>query len=358
MAVNTLLKNVYSFLDALQQAHTDQVAAWDHNALKNALQWAHYAQQISSHTKGKSYEEEFKRSIEKLSSLPWSLGNRIVDIQLLCTARSCMKMILLQNRHLPDPLFDQLLLEEFDIEEMPDQACVSIGQYKCTAEITNVLNQYGHLSHPEDKVDSFLPVDVLLAYASLILTHIQIILSSSTSTEKRQSTEMMLQKKFHRIIDSKLGNDIVMSCLVYSKPGESHPTPQQEFVRSVVLNCVKENKPRAKLLWNCSSQFLTKTCTWYPEIFEAYMMYLGEHVAGLESTYPSRKPGCMLPKVEWVQANGSALEFEELVERYKALCNTNTYLKRIVYDHLKENAMSSEYNVWRAILRNLGMRYS
>ena len=46
MALSNILKNVYSFLDVLQQAHTDQVAAWDLDALKNALQWAQYAQQV------------------------------------------------------------------------------------------------------------------------------------------------------------------------------------------------------------------------------------------------------------------------------------------------------------------------
>lgn len=357
-AFHTLLKNVYSFLDALQQAHTDQVAAWDLSALKNALQWARYAQQICNHAQGKSYEEELKRNIERMSSLPWSLGNRQVGIQLLRTARHEMKMILLQNRHLPESLFDQLLLEEFSIEEVPDQACVLFQQYKCVAEITNILNQYGQLTLPGDSVRSSLPTDVFLAYASLILTHIQTVLNSSISKEKRDSTEVMLQKKFHRIIDSKLGNDIVMSCLVYNKPGVSHPTPQQEFVMSVILNCVKNNPSRAKLLWDSSHKFLTKACAWYSEICDAYNLYLHESADSLEPTYPQRKPGCALPQVQWIQTHDNGLEFDDLVERYKVLCNTSSYMKRTVIDKLKENAKSSEYNVWRTILKNLEIKFS
>lgn len=46
MAVQTVLKNVCSFVEILAASRSPQVALWDATSLRNALEWAAYCQQV------------------------------------------------------------------------------------------------------------------------------------------------------------------------------------------------------------------------------------------------------------------------------------------------------------------------
>ena len=46
MSVETILRNVYSYLEVLEAAHSDVVRHWSEDSLENSLKWAHYCEQV------------------------------------------------------------------------------------------------------------------------------------------------------------------------------------------------------------------------------------------------------------------------------------------------------------------------
>lgn len=362
MALPSLLRSVYDFLEVLQTAHTDVVSTWDMEVLENTLKWARYAQQISEHSRGKPYENELQNNIHKMSLLPWSLGNKKVDIDLLGSAIHEIKMVLLQNRHLPETLYNHLLSKEFHINQISTQfyqESKHLHECKCAAEVTDILNRSSIL--PGDDVAAkckadTLPLDVLAAYAKLILSHIDATLEVETTPEKREGsrTELLLQTKLHRVIDSKHGNDIMMSCLVHYSPDSSHPTPAQDFVLTVCINCINKKPQRAKALWGSCSFLLSKACAWHPSLCDAYLLFLQQAGEKLEPFYPPRELGRLLtlPSVKWNPSEDNGMELVDLMKRYKSLDEVSPYMKHLVIEHLNKLSETSEYTVWRAMLKD------
>ena len=46
MSVETILRNVYSYLEVLEATHSDVVRHWSEDSLENSLKWAHYCEQV------------------------------------------------------------------------------------------------------------------------------------------------------------------------------------------------------------------------------------------------------------------------------------------------------------------------
>ena len=46
MSLETVLKNIYSYVELLQTVCTDKVVTWDRSNLKDALKWAKYCEQV------------------------------------------------------------------------------------------------------------------------------------------------------------------------------------------------------------------------------------------------------------------------------------------------------------------------
>ena len=46
MALETILKNICSFLEVLQNARSETVVKWDQQSVENAFKWAAYCEQV------------------------------------------------------------------------------------------------------------------------------------------------------------------------------------------------------------------------------------------------------------------------------------------------------------------------
>ena len=44
--LETILRNLYHFLEVLQTSRSEEVSNWDKQSLNNALKWAEFAEQV------------------------------------------------------------------------------------------------------------------------------------------------------------------------------------------------------------------------------------------------------------------------------------------------------------------------
>jgi len=47
MSIETVFKNLFCFLEVLQNSISENVASWDRQSLINAFKWAAYAEQVN-----------------------------------------------------------------------------------------------------------------------------------------------------------------------------------------------------------------------------------------------------------------------------------------------------------------------
>jgi len=353
MSLPGILKNVYTFVDILQASHSQAVAGWDNEALDRALQWAKYCQQIHDQSCGKQYEGELSEQIDKLASLPWSLGNHTVGLPLLQHATDTLCTVLMQNRHLPDKLFEALLIktcqnDSGDISENFIKKYSILSQAKSGALLSQAIHQHLHPAACQLP----LAMEVLQTYATLVLEHISTVLDH-IQHDKRHRSEKLLRKKLHKIWDGKHGKDIILLSLTMYSPDCTRFVTGRSFILNTVQGWIGGDNIRSKELWSCNGWLLAHVAATHSSFTQHYITSLTECGDLLQPHYPHT---AKIPTVQWRVEDPSHMSYADLLERWRHLFSVESHTEGYIHTSLATLATRNICNVWRQISRDIGIQ--
>ncbi|KAI0219626.1 hypothetical protein LSAT2_028831 [Lamellibrachia satsuma] len=274
MSLSLILKNIYSFLNVLEQAHCKRVAAWDVQSLGNAFRWATYCEKIYDHARGKSYSTELDRQIISMGSLPWSLGNIRISLDLLHSATSTLTKTLLQNCHLSRRLYE-LVVTQHPTPHLLLQECWQINRSKAALQIGVTLKKHvlpsgdcqtnsrmDHMTHSEATVLVYY-IDKVLAKSELHRTRCEDILR-----DKLNCLCNSLSPQAHELRVATTALSLVHQTV---EPPLQAPTQTEQLLLHHLLNLPQQQLGK---LWTLPQDLMCQLCASYVSIYTLYMRHL------------------------------------------------------------------------------------
>lgn len=314
MAVQTVLKNVCSFVEILAASRSPQVALWDATSLRNALEWAAYCQQIYTQSKGKPYSTHLDLEIRKIGEMlmvqqrtPDHNSSSVGEIGLKMLEQSSSLLIasLLANVHLKRETLAMLISDA-----LPEQAathvvteCSHLIQSKAMVELLSAINNdlvhqsangssaccFDRLSQSKTK-DSFgcsssasklhTCEDLnVMCMAQLLLRFLTNVLQEDAHASERNKIQSMLMEKFGQ---TELGQVVLMTSFL--NPKSSGIRSANSCVKNVLEECLKllVNQNNASFV---SSVLLISVCNQSFEVYSHFVKHLVKCCEKLKPVY-------------------------------------------------------------------------
>ncbi|XP_038055742.1 uncharacterized protein LOC119727765 [Patiria miniata] len=251
--MNEIAKNAQTFLETLQSASGEEVEEWDTEALRRAIQWAKYFEEVHKKLANKPKSiQQLNRVLNLIGHLPGAgVSQSEVTFESLGQSVRLLLQALLQNTHLSSDLYREVINQytQLDRGKSPDGNSASSSQCDEKEEgiqtnqiLIQDVSRFAkakamrmHLLEMRLKLTQSLQEDLniegksvhqvaLETDASLLRDHLMHHLTGSRSLEK---TKDYLDKRLHYVAKLPNGIETIDSILVL--PGSENETEAMAF---------------------------------------------------------------------------------------------------------------------------------
>ncbi|CAH1777892.1 unnamed protein product [Owenia fusiformis] len=352
MSLQSILKNIYSFIEVLQSCRSDAVKGWDEQALSNAFKWAKYCEQISSQALGKHYEASLDNQIRKMRQIPLALGEVEPNLQLCSNACPVLRQALLQNPYLPDSLFATILTTYYP--ESPDtldsilEECYTISAPKSGLQLA-LCDKESMTSHSvaiatNDKTD--IPQEAIVTQGIILAQHLSRVCRESS---RRERTEKYTREKLDEIYAAPEGMIIILEALIASDDPEEVSASQHSSSSRLILNWLlqKCDPGIGNKVWQCNPKMLSEVARRYHTFYQVYVAHLDLWGNNMVPVYGGHFTDGFTWRIK--SSPDSSHNFEGFFTHIEHMVKSSDNVKEHFIKHIEDEAKQSEVNAWRTV---------
>lgn len=242
-----ILRNIETFLQLLKTANSDDVSKWDEGAIRKAMQWSNYAEQLYLKVCHKPEAlEELNKAVKQIQrQLQGNHGNQQITVDDLKVSRTLLMKMLLQNSSLPPQLYLQLLptgpVEKqfmakggngaLELDEFVKftRECASL---KLTCKVLTKIDECLDVSATSDNV-------AVLTDARMLRGHLLLSFNNEkTILESKERCDSLL----HVIAAKPGGLEVIGSILGLEPPDTDEEASHVHVLEQFVFDWLMENK--------------------------------------------------------------------------------------------------------------------
>ncbi|XP_052100885.1 uncharacterized protein LOC127734875 [Mytilus californianus] len=335
MSVETVLKQLFTFVTTLNKAHSDQVKKWDAKSLQNAFNWARYAEEVHMKLKARSFVEDLDKQIKVMTVHLSPASCCQMSFDELGKASQIMFLTLMQNPYFPESLVENLFLAYMGKQDSfsfrTDAECSVLSSNLTTLTIGQDM-----MKSSADGQNDLLNVN---SQAKLLLDGLSSIVPRLNETKADSYIKILLQ----RMTEFKNGISVIVT--MYLQSGLTEDDVSQMICTSIIqylqhnTNITFENVPVDLLVQTSSLDFR------FLDIFINWLINMAQHFS---VNYPEGE------MYEWKFNNAeSSMDFRTICSYFSQLSKANEDVKKKLQRKLKEYSMESFANIFRDILKNL-----
>lgn len=335
MSVETILKQLFTFVTTLNRAHSDQVMKWDAKSIQNAFNWAKYAEEVHMKLKDRSFVEDLDKQIKVMTVHLSPASCCQMSFGELGKASQMMFLTLMQNPYFPDSLVENIFLSYMGKQDSfsfrIDAECSVLSSNLTTLTIGQDM-----MKSSADGQNDLLNVN---SQAKLLLDGLSSIVPRLDQTKADSYIKILLQ----RMTEFKNGISVIVS--MYLQSGLTEDDVSQ-MICTFIIQYLQHNANTA--FENVPVDLLVQTSSLDFRFLDIFINWLINMAQNFSVNYPEGE------MYEWKFNNAeSSMDFRTICSYFSQLSKANEDAKKKLQTKLKEYSMESFANIFRDILKNL-----
>ncbi|XP_071167976.1 uncharacterized protein [Mytilus edulis] len=340
MSVETVLKQIFTFVTTLNKAHSNQVKKWDAKSLQNAFNWARYAEEVHLKLKDRSFVEDLDKQIKVMTVHLSPASCCQMSFDELGKASQIMFLTLMQNPFFPESLLENLFLsynrklDSFSFKI--DAECSILSSNLTTLTIGQDMMKSSTIGNEPDEQNDLHNVN---SQAKLLLDGLSSIVPRIDETKADTYVKILLQ----RMTELKNGISVIVS--MYLQSGLTEDDVSQMICTFIIqylqhnTNISFENVPVDLLVQTSSLDYR------FLDIFINWLIHMAQNFS---VNYPEGE------MYEWkCNIAEPSMDFGTICYYFSQLSKANKDIKKKLHRKLNEYSMESFANIFRDILKHL-----
>lgn len=335
MSMETVLKQVFTFVTILNKAQTEEVCRWELRSIRNAFNWSKYAEEVHTKIKDRSFRKDFEEKLKEMTlylSPPSCLQLNFDDLR---KASEIMFFTLIQNSHFPEKWAQDVFVAFNESTEKLDvqfyEKCSSL-----TSDLTTLA--IGDNLHVEDK-----DISKYHAQGSVMLDALSTAVHGIPDPSK---TDSYINNLLERLSSFNNGFSVIVS--MYIQAGLSADKSKQNVCQSI-FRFFKHLGHKFVIHKACDG-LITQAASLDHQFGElAINLLLGE-AESFEISYNDKELYSWMKKDT---CNQHPITFKDLCKYFSMLYSINKNLTDTIKSRLDELSELSFVNIYRDIRKTL-----